>query len=322
MSAQDRDFSCILCGGAAGRLVTDTVLGDRNGALKVVECGVCTHVQLSPPSYSLDFYREDGQVNFIVHNFGTPLEKLVEHSWIEARRRVNRLTEKGLSLPSGGSFRAIDVGGGYGFFGAELKTRYPDADVWVLEPSIGRAEAGEAYLTGRQPPVAKPVFVTRMLDDDFVDAHRGTFDLVTLWHVLEHVTDPVSLVRNAAALLRPGGALCIEVPNLDDELKSYSSKFRERCYIMEHVSYFSVRMLESVVRRAAPFEQVNTHGYQRYGIYNYFHWIAFNAPQGADPDLFSGEDRWWLEASWRAVRESSRTSDALYLSAISPGTLS
>ena len=53
-------------------------------------------------------------------------------------------------------------------------------------------------------------------------------------------------------------------------------------------------------------------GYQRYGIFNYFHWIQFNAPQGAKPDLFE-RDRWWLETTWRTAREAARTSDALLL---------
>lgn len=64
----------------------------------------------------------------------------------------------------------------------------------------------------------------------------------------------------------------------------------------------------------APEFKVFIRGYQRYGIFNYFHWIHFKKPQGANPDLFEGQDRWWLEASWRASREESMTSDALFMS--------
>lgn len=39
------------------------------------------------------------------------------------------------------------------------------------------------------------------------------FDVITLWHVLEHVAAPVELLRSLRGLLRPGGSLVISVPN-------------------------------------------------------------------------------------------------------------
>jgi hypothetical protein len=80
----------------------------------------------------------------------------------------------------------------------------------------------------------------------------------------------------------------------------------------EHISYFSADALERMARRVFPGAAVEVTGYQRYGIFNYFHWIHHNAPQGARPDMFE-RDRWWLETTWRTAREAARTSDALLL---------
>jgi len=115
-------------------------------------------------------------------------------------------------------------------------------------------------------------------------------------------------------LVKPdGGMVCVEVPNSEDELKDLSEAFRNRWFMVEHVSYFSPHTLRLAAREKTDFSSVEVHGYQRYGIFNYMNWIDKNSPQGADPDLFSGNDRWWLEKSWRACREASLTSDALFM---------
>lgn len=43
----------------------------------------------------------------------------------------------------------------------------------------------------------------------------GAFDHITLAHVLEHVPDPLGLLAEFFAWLKPGGTLFIEVPNAD-----------------------------------------------------------------------------------------------------------
>jgi 2-polyprenyl-3-methyl-5-hydroxy-6-metoxy-1,4-benzoquinol methylase len=43
----------------------------------------------------------------------------------------------------------------------------------------------------------------------------GTFDHITLSHVLEHVADPLGLLARLFAWLRPGGTLFVELPNAD-----------------------------------------------------------------------------------------------------------
>jgi 2-polyprenyl-3-methyl-5-hydroxy-6-metoxy-1,4-benzoquinol methylase len=308
-------FACLICASqSAPASVHDQIKGDQHGKLRVVRCSSCGHCQLNPPNYSIDHYKEDGQVNFVVHDYGTPLEKIVEHSWIEATRRVNRFAEKDISF-DGKPLRVLDIGGGYGFFGSELKRFYPNTDVKVMEPSGKRAEMGRAYMAKQVNAVPVPEFIVEPLNQDFVAQYRGSFDIVTLWHVLEHVPNPVEFLSLATELVSPvNGIVCVEVPNLNDELMQLSHGFRDRNYMMEHISYFSPHTLEGVARLALPSSKVVISGYQRYGIFNYFHWIHFNKPQGANPDLFEGKDRWYLEASWRAAREAAMTSDALFMS--------
>lgn len=316
MAGMLEDFRCLLCGDkGSAHLVQEHVTGDVGGKLRAVQCLQCSHVQLSPPTYDLELYQQDGQVNFVVGHYGTPIETLFEHSAIEARRRVARFAAHGETLTrvDGEPARLLDVGGGYGFFGSAMTRLRPDVDTRVLEPSASRAETGRRHFAERaDPDFPTPAFVIGLLDDDFVARERGRHDVVTLWHVLEHVDDPLALMARAGSLLRLGGSLWIEVPNLDDELAELSPAYRRRSYMHEHISYFSAAVLERLALQVFPHALVKVAGYQRYGIFNYFHWIHQNAPQGAKPDLFE-RDRWWLETNWRTAREAARTSDALLL---------
>ena len=312
------DFECVLCSSAhPPTLIYDRVKGDNHNALSVVRCTMCGHYQLNPPNYSIDHYKEDRQINFVIHDYGTPLETIVKHSWIEADRRVQRFARKGISLARKSPdrpLRVLDVGGGYGFFASELKRQFPAIEVQVMEPSSKRAEVGRYYLKTRGNECPVPEFVVASLNETFVAQHRGSYDIVTMWHVLEHVAKPAIFLKWAAELVSPGdGMVCVEVPNIDDELMALSPGFRDRNYMIEHISYFSRQTLETIARKIKPDGKVEIHGYQRYGIFNYFHWIYFNKPQGANPDLFEGKDRWWLEEAWRAAREQAMTSDALFL---------
>ena len=42
-----------------------------------------------------------------------------------------------------------------------------------------------------------------------------TFDVITLWHVLEHSSEPISLLREMHPHVDPDGVICIAVPNFD-----------------------------------------------------------------------------------------------------------
>ena len=51
------------------------------------------------------------------------------------------------------------------------------------------------------------------------------FDVITLWGVLEHISDPVSAITKAVNLLEVGGILAFEVPSSDCFLSKYLRKY-------------------------------------------------------------------------------------------------
>jgi 2-polyprenyl-3-methyl-5-hydroxy-6-metoxy-1,4-benzoquinol methylase len=90
-----------------------------------------------------------------------------------------------------------------------------------------------------------PSFVGEL--EAYVPAH--TFHVITMWDVLEHVADPVSLVKRARSLLLPGGVLFLRTPNLDAlERQVFGSRYHS--FKAEHLFYFGPDSLVEVLERA------------------------------------------------------------------------
>ncbi|HVF55398.1 MAG TPA: class I SAM-dependent methyltransferase [Pyrinomonadaceae bacterium] len=101
----------------------------------------------------------------------------------------------------GGKGRLLDIGAGRGEF-----LRVAQREGWTttgIEPSDSFAAYAERY-TGaeiRRQPVEECGFAP------------ASFDLVNLGGVLEHLYNPDETIREIARVLRPGGALFVDVPN-------------------------------------------------------------------------------------------------------------
>ena len=100
-----------------------------------------------------------------------------------------------------GRNRLLDVGCGNGAFLAGMR----DAG-WSVQGLEPDATAAEQARSG-----GIPVAIATFEDAPFED---GSFDAITLNHVVEHFHDPVAALRICRRLLAPGGTLWISTPNL------------------------------------------------------------------------------------------------------------
>jgi 2-polyprenyl-3-methyl-5-hydroxy-6-metoxy-1,4-benzoquinol methylase len=78
----------------------------------------------------------------------------------------------------------------------------------------------------------------------------GSFDVVTMRHSLEHVPDPLPVLRAARELLAPGGRLLVQVPNYASWEVDYFGDASPRLDIPRHLTHFTPATLAAMLVRA------------------------------------------------------------------------
>ena len=78
----------------------------------------------------------------------------------------------------------------------------------------------------------------------------GSFDVITLMDVLEHVSDPADMIQRCRALLKPGGILVVNTP---DAASAWARAFGRRWHAYcppEHLSYFNPNNASDLLQRS------------------------------------------------------------------------
>jgi SAM-dependent methyltransferase len=161
--------------------------------------------------------------------------------------------------------RALDVGCAAGFCMAALRERGFDVFGVEVSEAIGSHAAdhfgfGDAVHFGTLDSVPHP---------------DASFDLITMWDVVEHVPDPRALLRKARALLKPGGLLVLETQDIDSRFARLLGPRWHHYKHAEHIYHFTPATVEELLRSAgfAPQRLTHRHG----GKYVSFHFIAERA---------------------------------------------
>jgi len=102
------------------------------------------------------------------------------------------------------------------------------------------------------------VFCGKLEDAPFAD---GSFDVITMWDLLEHLPDPLQGLEKARRLLKPNGLLLVNTPNENSLLRRVARLLYRgsggsitapvnRLYHRYHLYYFAASTLDLLFRRA------------------------------------------------------------------------
>jgi 2-polyprenyl-3-methyl-5-hydroxy-6-metoxy-1,4-benzoquinol methylase len=138
----------------------------------------------------------------------------------------------------------LDVGCGEGFALAWFARQG-----WTVE-GLDHSSAGVTAMNPEMAPRVDFGDVFVLLDERIREGR--SYDLVWMTNVLEHVVDPVALLRQLGDLVAPGGVLMITVPN---DSSAFQEMLLERGHIPErfwvappdHLNYFNRDSLEATV---------------------------------------------------------------------------
>ncbi|MCC3770280.1 class I SAM-dependent methyltransferase [Streptomyces sp. UNOC14_S4] len=195
-----RRTECPWCGSSRlrTRLRTVDLLQRKPGTFVIDQCRDCAHSfqnpQLTPEG--LDFYYRD-----FYDGLGAAYA-----DWLFGGRgsRKRYLASARALLPFGVPRRWLDVGTGYGHFPQSARTVHPGTVFDGLDVSEG-VEEGKRH--GR---IAEAY---RGLLTELAPKLEGRYDTVSMFHYLEHTTDPRAELAAVRTVLAPGGHLIIEVPD-------------------------------------------------------------------------------------------------------------
>jgi SAM-dependent methyltransferase len=152
--------------------------------------------------------------------------------------------------------RVLDIGCATGALLARLRERGWNTCGVEISPSAEYARAGRG-LDVRSQALAENNFPP------------DGFDLILASHLIEHLNDPASFVREVYRILRPGGHFLVSTPNISG-FQARLFKSRWRSAIFDHLYLFSVRTLRSLLTGA---------GFTIEGVYTWGGLAAGTAPR-------------------------------------------
>jgi len=155
--------------------------------------------------------------------------------WYAIQRKVKLIDSLGTSAR-----KLLDVGCGTGsFLEAAAKKHW---QVFGVEPNPDAQDLARQKLN-------KDACVFDSIEAFNSNAYLGTFDVITLWHVLEHVPDYDVYINKLKKLLTPTGILLIAVPNYKSYDASHYQSFWAAYDVPRHLWHFSPKAIRLIFKQ-------------------------------------------------------------------------
>ncbi len=222
--------------------------------MQIVECDQCGLVTLSATDHIVPgFYENSGMHG----DEPTPMDAWLKETEWDDQRRFDMVKAM---LPNK---RLLDFGCGAAGFLQRARNLAADVTGIELETRVRDHWAGQINILPS------------------VEAAGGGYDLITAFHVIEHIPEPRNMLASLAGLLKSNGRMIVEVPSANDALLTLydCDAFQRFTYWSQHLFLFNASTLEILARQAG-LQVVAVQHYQRYPLSNHLHWLSQGKPGG------------------------------------------
>jgi len=199
--------------------------------LSTVGCNQCGFIYTSPlPANIIDgsFYKNEYRKYYQFE--ARPSDDYIERFGKKQRAEEYRGLLVAQEVLSGKTRSILDVGCAEGSLLKSIDDDFSNIDKYGVEKNAVFSDFAEKYSHSQ-------VF------DDISDLSQGLvvdrFDIVTINHVLEHVVDPLALLKELVEKIPEGGFLVVSVPDVE-RYKNLESLH------VGHVQHFSLASLENI----------------------------------------------------------------------------
>ncbi len=205
---------CKLCGGKSVFFIS-------KNCHDLFQCEACGLIFVWPIPQNLSVIYEQDYFSGATHGFGYADYDTDKSAMTDTFLKYLKIIEK----YSGGVGSLLDVGAATGFFlGLALRNKWDVTGVEISDFAAEKARAkGLAVLTGTLDSVRFPKL----------------FNVITMWDVIEHVSDPYEQIKKAYELLAPNGILIINTPDASSIFAKIMGKRWHLFVPPEHLYYFN-----------------------------------------------------------------------------------
>lgn len=212
-------ISCNICSSP------DRELYCRKDSINVFRCCQCGLIYAGEIQSSKNIEKHYSKEYFEIYLKTEPIH--LKNRFEKRIKEIKKIKFPGMLLDVGcgvGSFLRLARDEGYETSGVEL-SRYAAEHAWNN-------------------------FGLRVFNSELNDAGFApkTFDIITLWHVLEHVTDPKKFLIEVNRLLKKNGLLVVEVPNIGSIAARISLMNWELMAPKEHLFYFNPHTINRLLK--------------------------------------------------------------------------
>ncbi len=210
---------CLVCGKTQVKIFSKK----KYSYYKCAECGLVSTLPIPDKKTIIQHYKD----NFISGNYYSLREYSDYYMGIYNYFVELILSElKKHGIKSFKNFKALDIGCFTGDFLSILQNK--GAKVYGLELQAEAVEIAQKKLK------TKNIFKS---PTDFKGS-KGTFDLITLQGLIEHVEDPLELIKFCSSQIKKGGFIMIQTPNAGSLFARILKRYWPPYTPVEHIHFF------------------------------------------------------------------------------------